>query len=53
MDKQILIIAQSRTGKRGKQTKMTVKSFKEGEVPHWTVVPSKEVKKKKSIVCVI
>jgi hypothetical protein len=52
VDKEILINAQSRTGQRGKQSKLAVISVKEGEVPHWTVVPSKEVKKKKSIVCV-
>ena len=35
-----------------KETKPIVKSVKEGEVLHWTVVPSKKQKKKKSVVCV-
>jgi len=35
-----------------KVTKPTVKSVKDGEVPHWSVVPSKKEKEKKIIFCV-
>jgi len=52
--KRILIDEKFKTGRRGKNRAEWEKSIKEENVPHWTVVPSKEKKKKiKKLILVV